>query len=261
MTIHRVFSLLKSPGPPDAQILELFKSQHEAFDVRLVTTNWDTEAESALELLGIHFNYGLDEITGTGRRPAAHGTPVLKLHGCTNRGYCDCCRSVIRFEGIEDAVIRLELLLNEHDFESFEDSAQAVNTLRSRRRMENSLYAAARKCPDCGVDVTLRVGTFSYRKDLNAHAFYTIWDKARTSLQFAEKGLFIGYSLPEADIEIRHLLKSAQLSRRDESNLSIDVVLKSDCEAGERYRRFFGLRDEQIFQGGLQEWIANRHEG
>ena len=156
-----------------------------------MTSRWSrpigTRRPSRLDLLDIPFNYGLDEITATGRRLVAHGTPVLKLHGCTNRGYCDCCRSVIRFEGIEDAVIRLGLLLNEHDFESFEDGALVANTLRSRRRMESSIDAAARKCPDCGVDVTLRVGTFSYRKDLNAHAFYTIWDKARTSLQFSRE--------------------------------------------------------------------------
>jgi hypothetical protein len=106
----------------------------------------------------------------------------------------------------------------------------------------------------------LRVATFSYRKDLNPHAFYTIWDKARTGLLLAEKWLFIGYSLPEADIEIRHLLKSAQLARRDPTRVSIEVVLKGDCEAGERYGRFFGLRHEQMFQNGLEEWIANRLE-
>lgn len=85
--------------------------------------------------------------------------------------------------------------------------------------------------------------------------------KLEPACNFPERWLFVGYSLPEADIEIRHLLKSAQLSRRDESKLSIDVALKSDCEAGERYRRFFGLRDEQIFQGGLQEWITNCGRG
>lgn len=38
----------------------------------------------------------------------------------------------------------------------------------------------------------------------------------------------------------------------------IDVVLKGDCQAGERYERFFGLPDERIFQGGLEDWAVER---
>ena len=118
--------------------------------------------------------------------------------------------------------------------------------------------AALSKCNDCGVRLGLRVGTFSYRKDLNPHAFYTIWDKARSDLIFAEKWLFVGYSLPAADIEIRQLLKSSQLARRDPTRVSIEIALKGDSEAGERYARFFGVRAEEVFQDGLEEWIVNR---
>ena len=106
-----------------------------------------------------------------------------------------------------------------------------------------------------------RVGTFSYRKDLTVYAFHAIWDKARTSLQSCYRWLFIGYSLPEADVEIRYLLKSAQLARRDPEKLEIDVILKGDCDAGERYRRFFGMPSEHIFQEGLGEWVKQRLDG
>jgi hypothetical protein len=256
MTIHRIFTLLKSPGIQDTHVLEFFKSLNEAFDLTVVTTNWDTEAESSLELLGIPVNYGLDEIGTTQRQPPTWEIPVLKLHGCINRGYCDCCRSIIRFGGIENAVTRLGLLLDEGDFGLFEGGTRLADDLR--RQMERPSYAGLNTCSVCGVRLSLRVATFSYRKDLSADAFYTVWDKARTGLQSAEKWLFVGYSLPEADIDIRHLLKSAQLARRDPSRVSIDVVLREDCEAGERYSRFFGLRHEQIFQDGLGEWITNR---
>lgn len=259
MTIHRIFTLLKTRGIQDQRIVAFFKHLNEALDVTFVTSNWDTEAESYLDLLGVRFNYGVDEVTPSERLPPAFGVPVLKLHGCTNRAYCDCCRSLIRFEGIEDAVIRLGLLLDQGDFELFGGGAQLASVLR--RRTEQRLYAAARSCPDCGVQLGLRLATFSYLKDLNPHAFYTIWDKARTSLQLAEKWLFVGYSLPEADLEIRHLLKSAQLARRDPLRVSIEVVLKNDPEAGERYRRFFGIRSEMVFQSGLHGWIVDRLKG
>jgi hypothetical protein len=255
MTIHRIFSLLKSPGVQVASAIQFFKSVSEYFDVTLVTTNWDCEAESYLDLLQLTFNYGLDEITQTGRQPPAKGLPVLKLHGCTNRGYCDCCRSIIRFEGIEEAVVRLHLLLKEEDFRLFEGSERAVEVLR-RLKMAHGAHTAARACPDCGVGISLRVGTFSYRKDLSPHAFYTVWDKAQTGLQLARKWLFVGYSLPEADIEIRHLLKSAQLARKNPAEVSIKVVLKGDGEAGDRFKRFFGLPDQYVFQCGLEQWVA-----
>jgi hypothetical protein len=262
MTIHRIFSLLKSRGIQSHRVLELFKRFSETFDTTLVTTNWDTEAEGCLQLLGIRPNYGLDEITETERLPPGEGIPVLKLHGCINRGYCDCCRSLIRFEGIENAVISLQLLLGPEDFELFDGGKELADILR-KMQMKRSAYSVLRKCGGCGAPVSLRVATFSYRKDLSADAFYTVWDKARTSLQLAEKWLFVGYSLPEADVDIRHLLKAAQLARRHPSNVSVDVVLKSDRESGEadRYQRFFGLRDDQLFYDGLEDWISSNLKG
>jgi hypothetical protein len=260
MTIHRIFSLLKGRGVQNTWVLELFKRFREKFDLTIVTTNWDTEAEWCLELLGIPLNYGLDEITETDRLPPGEGIPVLKLHGCINRGYCDCCRTLIRFKGIENAVISLRLLLDPEDFELFDAGREVADGLR-RMQVKPSVYSAMGKCWGCGARVSLRVATFSYRKDLSADAFYTVWDKARTSLQLAGKWLFVGYSLPEADVDIRHLLKAAQLARRDPSRVSVDVVLKSDCESGHRYKRFFGVRDDQVFYDGLDEWISSRLSG
>jgi len=187
--------------------------------------------------------------------------PVLKLHGSVDRGYCDCCRRVVRFEGIENAVVRLELLLDDRDFDLFDGGAELGRRLRARRSANDTSYAVMRKCWDCGAPLRMRLGTFSYRKELSAHAFNEIWDGARASLQLAEKWIFVGYSLPEADIEIRHLLKSAQLARRSGSEPSIEVVLKCDHQAGERYVRFFGITDDQVLQCGLHQWIASRAKG
>jgi hypothetical protein len=260
MTIHRIFSLLESRRVQNTRVCDMFKRFSETFDTTIVTTNWDAEAERCLELLGIPQNYGLDEITDAERSPPGDGTPVLKLHGCINRGYCDCCRTLIRFEGIANAVIALQLLLNPEDFELFEGGQDLADGLR-RTQPACFVSSAMRNCFGCGVRLSLRVATFSYRKDLSADAFYTVWDKARASLQMAEKWLFVGYSLPEADVDIRHLLKASQLARRDPSNVSVEVVLKSDCESGQRYQRFFGLRDDQISYDGLEKWINSRLQG
>ena len=108
-----------------------------------------------------------------------------------------------------------------------------------------------------------RIATFTYRKDIQEYR--AVWEVARPSLQLADKWLFVGYSMPEADVEVRHLLKSTQLARRDLAKLSIDVVLKKDdeaanedCEAAKQYKRFFGLPHDRVFQDGIEEWVAQR---
>jgi hypothetical protein len=64
--------------------------------------------------------------------------------------------------------------------------------------------------------------------------------------------------MPEADIEIRHLLKTEQLGRRDLDRLSIEVILKRDTCAANRYnRRFFGRSNVAIHNNGLREWITS----
>ena len=252
LTIHRIFSLLKSIGVRSERILRLFKRMNEKFEITIVTTNWDWEAERCLDMLNISHNDGVDVITLTGWRPPEKEVPILKLHGSVNRGYCDCCRMLVSFgEQLVESVVNLNLLLEPGDFRLFGEAELADRLDRSRRW---------RTCTCCGGSIGMRVATFSYRKDMNPHAFQAIWGRAETDLQLAGNWLFVGYSLPEADIEIRHSLKSAQLARRDSQRVSIDVVLKEDCESGKRYKRFFGLADNLVFQDGIDEWIDRNLE-
>jgi hypothetical protein len=252
-SIHRIFTLLKSQESRSECVTKVLGALDDAFGMTVVTTNWDTEAESCIYDGIDAVNYGLDVITDGKRRPPPDGIPILKLHGCVNRGYCDCCKALISFGSqLKNVVVNNRLLLEPDDFVAFEQD-KAAEILRRDKRSRQT-----RQCLGCGGRITARVATFSFRKDLNPHAFYTIWDKAYTSLQLASTWIFVGYSLPEADTEIRHLLKSAQLSRKDVRELSIDVVLKGDCQAGVRYERFFGLSDERVFQGGLEGWAAER---
>lgn len=76
---------------------------------------------------------------------------------------------------------------------------------------------------------TVPILTFSYRKDLDK--FRAVWGTANTALQFADRWLFFGYSMPETDVEVRHLLKSMQLAHRGRKAPLIEIVLKGDCEA------------------------------
>lgn len=252
-SIHRIFTLLKSQGFRCESVTKLMGMIDGAFELAVVTTNWDTEAESCVYHGGDDINYGLDVIRDGQRHSPPAGVPILKLHGCLNRGYCDCCKALISFGSqLDNVIVNAKLLLEPDDFRALHEE-KAAEILQ-----QDKLSRQVRKCLGCGGRITARIATFSYRKDLNPNAFYTIWDEAYTTLQLASKWLFVGYSLPEADTEIRSLLKSAQLARKNISQLRIDIVLKEDCQAGERYRRFFGLADERIFQNGLEQWVGER---
>jgi hypothetical protein len=62
--------------------------------------------------------------------------------------------------------------------------------------------------------------------------------------------------MPDADVEIRHLLKTAELSHRIGNRPRIDVVLKDDHRAGLRYRRLFGRTIRGISNFGIERWVG-----
>jgi hypothetical protein len=72
--------------------------------------------------------------------------------------------------------------------------------------------------------------------------------------------VFIGYSLPKADFELKSLMKTAQLRYKHLSTQPprrIDVVAKSDS-AYEDYERFFGRGQFSYFNGGLEQYVGTR---
>ena len=174
------------------------------------------------------------------------GLPFWKLHGSANWGYCDVCRSLHTAQvPLGKIALHFGLLIEADDFRLFEGGQHLVSHLGPQLRT----------CLSCDGKLGVRVATFSYRKHLEVPFLQTIWDEALMSLSSADRWMLIGYSLPEADIEVRHLLKTAELAHRDSAPPRIDVVLKSDEAAAMRYRRLFGGKVSSISGGGLQRWI------
>jgi hypothetical protein len=60
-----------------------------------------------------------------------------------------------------------------------------------------------RKCMICGNEISSHIATFSYRKSFRANSFPNIWKKAEEMLSHADRWVFIGYSLPDADYEFK----------------------------------------------------------
>ena len=101
-----------------------------------------------------------------------------------------------------------------------------------------------------------RVATFSYAKTLNFIHFLTIWDNAFKALRDASHWIFVGYSLPEADFQLRHMLKAAQLGRRTGSTVKVNVVAGENDGTIDRFQRFFGSAVVEQTSCGFEAWAG-----
>lgn len=251
LSIHRVFQILDSSYQDSDAIEHLLRALKHSAHFSIVCVNWDIVAEKHLGKMTLAYDYGqVVEPLELGRN-LRKAISLLKLHGSTNWTYCDSCRTLFsgRLEEGKQALHRL-VFVEEDDFRLLGAPEQIVKLIS---RQEGHL----RGCRRCGCKLTARVGTFSYRKDFAIQQFQTIWNRAHAALRDSEAWLFVGYSMPEADFEFRHLLKSAELAEKVSSRRRIQVVLKGDCDAGLRYRRFFGLNERLIYQGGLAAWVES----
>ncbi len=246
MSIHRVFQILDLKYRP-SQILHGFLDRLSgSFDVVIITLNWDIVIEKLLEAQGIRYGIEVGKLEDSFER--AKGLLVLKLHGSCNWVYCDSCRRL--FAGAEKTALHKKAFLEKGDFDYFGVSEDIV--ARSLGSEDD------RECPHCGNVMAGRVATFSYRKTFSINQFQEIWNRAHRHLTEADNWLFVGYSMPQADFEFRHLLKSAQLGRRDPGKWRSETVVKDDEEAANRYRAFFGKNRTAIYRQSLSDWVKTR---
>jgi len=98
----------------------------------------------------------------------------------------------------------------------------------------------------------------TFIKDLSNPQFKIIWQNAGIEISEASRIVFIGYSLPQADFEMRQLL-----SRMSRKNVEIEVVSYGGNESdenikliSERYKVFFGDRFRKpVYWKGAKSYI------
>jgi ribosomal protein L37AE/L43A len=254
MSIHRVFSLVTEGRRKSKRIHELLSKLIIKFDLSLVTLNWDIVVERHLNRIKQEFYSPVESFNIFDGTPRPHvGIPLMKMHGSASWVYCDSCRRI--FAGkISSPALNRTAFLEADDFKLFE----------TKKTISDNIERSAqgiRDCPHCGNKFAGRVATFSFRKAFSINQFQTIWERAHASLRDADRWLFIGYSMPDADFEFKHLLKSAQLARKKPENWSASVIFKDDTEAANRYKSFFGLEDSNIHQNGLSKWVDSELKG
>ncbi len=255
----------KAPDEPYSRVVELLENIQTA-SVGFLSMNWDTVIEELIiEKQGAHLvDYGCGAIAaefvkGSVRlrrgRPPANSVTVLKPHGSVNWMYCDACSRLFWFPPSSAEQIANRL---------FRESDGIVVERLIDRRPKPPIRAAV--CPGCNADALgTRFATFSYRKALEFPMHQATWSRTEELLREAKTWVFIGYSMPAADYEFKHLLKRVQLSRRSKPKLLLitkappDTTIKNSTI--ENFRRFFGpnaLPKHNILDGGVDRATIGR---
>tara|TARA_R110002095_G_scaffold216296_1_gene212901 strand:- start:17 stop:715 length:699 start_codon:yes stop_codon:yes gene_type:complete len=154
---------------------------------------------------------------------------LLKLHGSLNWLQCSRC-------------LRVYIDFNENIFKE--------KTVRCRHCDENYGTQIAHQ-----LSSNLIMPTFL--KDLSNPQYKLIWQNAGIELSEAARIVFIGYSLPQADFEMRQLL-----SRMVRNDAAIEVIDYTQCpdqkkNVKDQYQTFFGRRKCVFHFDGVIEYFNN----
>ncbi len=163
---------------------------------------------------------------------------LLKLHGSMNWLQCPQCQRLFVTYFQKIAI---------HEFVKEPTCRFCTRNFRSSgARISNSKLSSQLIMP-------------TFLKDLNNVQLKLIWQNAGIEIAEATHLVFMGYSFPEADFELRQLL-----ARHVRSDAHITVVLKTRPQRGQldtpadRYRSFFGRRDPQITYEGVAQYVRSQ---
>jgi hypothetical protein len=234
--------------------LETLLRELDLANASVLSINWDTVVQRGLVRVRslTNFEYGCGArravfergnlVERASRaRSVAH---VIKPHGSVNWLYCDACREIFWVAPDEGSRVA-RTLFRRKDWDTVGDVPGA--------RPASILTPA---CPDCHADALgTRFATFSYRKALEFPMFAASWRRAEEQLKWAKHWIFIGYSMPAADFEFKHMLKRIQLTEEIRPKITVITGGTAADETIARYERFFGTvsGDRHYFRGGLDD--------
>ncbi len=180
-----------------------------------ISLNYDVLFDRCLLASGTHSPDYRIEAFFDQPRPASTPVPLLKVHGSLNWRVCEACHVLV-------------------------DIGPAV------------IWPASR-CPQCGEK---RARPMLIRptllKDFRHRVWQDVWREAGRSLALARKWVFVGYSLPLADVwMLRLLAQSLRSGIRDGSKREISVV-DPNPETFQRFRLIF--KDAEASEGTFGEW-------
>jgi hypothetical protein len=184
--------------------------------------------------------YGCDIRTEAYARKARYGK-LLKLHGSLNWMFCPGCQRLDIGMSASGATIADSSLLRElYNFKPLE---------RHYLCSEDSCDEC--QCKFCGTPLRAVMITPSFVKDYRNPHIQRVWYEAEQLLRESTHCYIIGYSLPNDDLEVIHLLRRGVESLPPQN---ITVVLQDpDDSTLRRYRSLFGP-EIGFEKGGFEEW-------
>ena len=151
---------------------------------------------------------------------------LLKLHGSMNWLQCPNCQQL---------------------FVGFDEKHNIVNHTHPQ---------PCRHCQKQGNESLLRGSLVmpTFLKDLSNFQVKLIWQNAGVELMEARRLVFVGYSLPSADFELRQLL-SQMLHRDTEIEVFLWGTSATFPDERKRYEHFFSRHDVKVNGGGAVEFV------
>jgi NAD-dependent SIR2 family protein deacetylase len=217
-------------------------------DVTLISLNYDIIADNALPAVVEREgrlalpDYCCDIATDGYRRADKFGK-LIKLHGSLNWLYCPNCHRLDL--GVSRTGRRTVKVLNE--------------LYRDRQNDLDAKYGChGSPCRECGTFVRPVLITPTHLKDYRNPHIARIWYEAARALREAKHVIFVGYSMPEDDVEVIYLFKRGLV---DVDRVTVVEQAGTGKRAavdvhpvGRRYRALFGDRIEWWPQG-FSSWI------
>lgn len=174
-----------------------------------------------------------------------YNVKLLKIHGSMNWLNCPKCQRL--YVAFYDKIAEYGIYKDKncsHCSRNFKENKTISTALRSNLIMPTFL------------------------KDLNNFQIKLIWQNCGVELSEASKIVFIGYSLPQADYELRQLLSrmiphdtKIEVVMRDEKDEKTGKVLKERTDSNndtlKRYKIFFGKRQVTAHRDGVVKYIEN----
>lgn len=213
-------------GQHDPSLYQQLLKRLPIENTSLISLNYDLLLDQALKKSGLSPDYCLDflDVTGNAGQESPSTTPfgrgdikLFKLHGSLNWGYCPSCFTTVFTR--DHKVTRTEV------------------------------------CPTCDGLLSALIVPPTPMKVPPSPFLSALWKKAEWELSQAREIVFIGYSLSDADANIRYLLFRGFFSYAPK----VTVVLKQDPpddqspEVGRYHRLFPGGVD--LFWGGFEAYL------
>jgi hypothetical protein len=235
---------------------------HDPFSV--ISTNWDILLDNSIKkAIETDNNNGVvdyccyisslhdDETIKPGLWALGRGkynVKLLKIHGSMNWLNCPKCQRL---------------------YVAFYDKIAEYGIYKDKNCSHCSKNFKENKTISTALQSNLIMPTFL--KDLNNFQIKLIWQNSGVELSEASKIVFIGYSLPQADYELRQLLSrmiphdtKIEVVMRDEnegnSPKESEEIIDSNNEILKRYKTFFGKRQVTAHRNGVVKYIENLTE-